>query len=191
MPHRLIAYIEKSLSLTEKESELILERFQPVMLKKKEHLLRAGEVCKFEGFITEGCVRTYYIDENGDEVTLSFAFEEWWVGDIASFNTHTPSCMYIQALENATVYQIDFESKEKLYAEIPALERLFRLLVQRSLTALQNRLIATVSKPAEERYHELISKYPQLPQRVAQRYIASYLGISPEFLSKIRARKTK
>lgn len=165
-------------------SQLILKE-----IPRKHCLLSAGEVCNFEAYIVKGCIRTYYIEPDGNEFILQFAVEDWWVSDIASFNTRTPSQLYIESTEPCTILMIPYEVKEQLLSGIPKLERVFRIMIQRNLTAVQNRLIRTVAYTAAERYKSFNDLYPTISQRVPQRLIASYLGISPEFLSKIRSRK--
>ncbi|MDO9376194.1 MAG: Crp/Fnr family transcriptional regulator [Ferruginibacter sp.] len=155
---------------------------------KKTVLLQEGEVCNFEAYINKGCIRSYYIDENGNEVTLQFAIEDWWVSDIASFHERTPSKMFIEALEDCELLLLSPQTKEELLTRIPSLERMFRLMVQKNLAVLQTRFFKSISTSAHDKYVDFLEKYPTIPQRVAQHYIASYLGISPEFLSKVRKR---
>lgn len=164
---------------------------QHKVVPKKTLLLQEGEICKFEAYILKGCIRKYYINEHGHEVILQFAIEDWWVSDIASFHEEKPSILFIETLEDCELFILTPESKEKLLREIPKFERIFRLLVQRNLSSMQNRLIDTIAKPAQEKYLEFIKQYPTIPQRVAQHYIASYLGITAEFLSKIRTKLAK
>ncbi len=164
---------------------------QHKVVPKKTLLLQEGEICKFEAYILKGCIRKYYINEHGHEVILQFAIEDWWVSDIASFHEEKPSMLFIETLEDCELLILTPESKEKLLREIPKFERIFRLLVQRNLSSMQNRLIDTIAKPAQEKYLEFIKQYPTIPQRVAQHYIASYLGITAEFLSKIRTKLAK
>lgn len=164
---------------------------QHKVVPKKTLLLQEGEICKFEAYILKGCIRKYYINEHGHEVILQFAIEDWWVSDIASFHEEKPSMLFIETLEDCELLILTPESKEKLLQEIPKFERIFRLLVQRNLSSMQNRLIDTIAKPAQEKYLEFIKQYPTIPQRVAQHYIASYLGITAEFLSKIRTKLAK
>ncbi|WP_026997783.1 Crp/Fnr family transcriptional regulator [Flectobacillus major] len=158
---------------------------------KRTFLLKAQEVCNIEAFILKGCVRTYYLDENGAEVILQFAIEGWWVSDIASFHEQTPSKIFIETLEETELLFLNPQSKEELLSKVPKFERVFRLLVQRNLSVTQNRLFKTISKPALEKYLDFLERYPSIPQRVPQHYIASYLGISAEFLSKVRAKLAK
>lgn len=160
-------------------------------VKKKTLLLKEGEVCNFEAYVNKGCIRNYYIDENGAEVTLQFAIEDWWVSDIASFHDRKPSHMFIETLEDCEILVLTPETKEALLHKVPRFERMFRLMVQRNLSRTQERLFQTISTNATDKYLDFLERYPTIPQRVAQHYIASYLGLTPEFLSKIRTRLAK
>jgi CRP-like cAMP-binding protein len=155
---------------------------------KKTLLLQEGEICRIEAFIQKGCIRNYYIDEQGSEVTLQFAIEDWWVSDIASFQDQQPSRMFIETLEDCTLWCLNPQTKEQLLMDAPCFERMFRIMVQRNLARLQERLFQTITTTAVEKYLDFIERYPSIPQRVAQHYIASYLGFSPEFLSKVRTK---
>ncbi len=161
---------------------------KPKTVKKKQLLLREGEICNFEAYIASGCLRTFDIDENGSEVILQFSVEDWWVSDIGSFHDRTPSLLYIEAIEDSELLMLNPSSKEALLTRVPQFERVFRLMIQRHLSALERRLIRTIAKTAEERYVEFIKQYPDIASRVPQHYIASYLGMTPEFLSKVRRR---
>ncbi len=161
-------------------------------IPKKTMLLREGETCTFEAFVIKGCVRKYYIDANGFEVILQFAIENAWVSDISfSIYEEDPSRVYIETLEDCEFFVFNPETKETLFTKAPKFERAFRILMQRNLAVTQNRLFDAISKTATEKYLEFLKQYPTLSQRVAQHYIASYLGISPEFLSKVRTRIAK
>jgi len=160
----------------------------PRSVKKKQILLREGEICNFEAYIVKGCIRTYYIDENGSEAVLQFAIEDWWVGDIGSFHDRTPSLFYIEAMEDSELLTLNVASKAALLERLPKFERVFRLMIQRHLVAVERRLIRTMARTAEERYLDFIKQYPKITQRVPQHYIAAYLGMTPEFLSKVRRR---
>lgn len=161
---------------------------KPKSVKKKQLLLREGEICDFEAYIVKGCLRTYYIDENGSEVILQFSVEDWWVGDIGSFHDRTPSLLYIEAMEDSELLTLNPSRKEELLVRLPQFERVFRLMIQRHLSALEHRLIRTMAKTAEQRYLDFIQQYPKIALRVPQHYIAAYLGMTPEFLSKVRRR---
>jgi len=184
-------YVTKAVGVNEEEKDLFNALLQFKKIPKKTFLLSEGEVCNFECFINKGCIRTYYIDENGNEVTLQFAIEGWWVSDIASFHERKPSKMFIETLEDCEVLTLSPDSKDTLLKKAPKFERMFRLLVQRNLSRLQERLFQTIATTATEKYLDFLERYPTIPQRVAQHYIASYLGFSPEFLSKVRTRLSK
>lgn len=184
----IIKNVTRCIQLAPDEKQEFTDLLQLQSVPAKTILLREGEVCRFEAYVRKGCIRVYYVNENGFEVTLSFAIEDWWVGDVASFYEQKPSRLFIETLEDTEMYVLTPATKEKLLESIPKFERVFRLLIQRNLSALQNRLINTISQKASERYLEFIKLYPTIPQRVAQYYIASYLGVSPEFVSTIRKR---
>ncbi|MFV5703279.1 Crp/Fnr family transcriptional regulator [Flavobacterium sp. XS2P12] len=183
--------VSKCISLSDKEKNFFYSVLEPRNVAKKTILLSEGEICQFEAYINKGCIRIYYIDENGFEVNLQFSVEDWWVSDIASFSEHKPSKLYIETLEDCELLILTPEKKEILLNELPKFEKVFRLLVQRKLSVMQDRLINTIAKTAEEKYLNFTHLYPTISQRVPQHYIAHYLGISPEFLSKIRTRLAK
>lgn len=192
----MFAQIDRSISRYVAFSKEELEAFNSLLqfrqVPKKTILLREGEKCDFEAFVVKGCVRKYYIDENGHEVILQFAIEDAWVSDISfSIYEDKPSRIFIETLEDCELLQFSPETKEALFLKAPRFERAFRILLQRHLAITQNRLVNTISKTAMEKYLEFLEHYPTLPQRVAQHYIASYLGISAEFLSKTRAKLAK
>lgn len=184
----IINNVSKCITLTAEEQTQFTDLLEFKTIPKKTILLREGEVCQFEGYIKKGCVRIYYVNENGFEVVLSFAVEDWWVSDIASFHENKPSLFFIETLEETEMFLLTPQTKEKLLLTIPKFERVFRLLVQRNLSSVQNRLVNTISKTASDRYLEFIKLYPSVPLRVPQYHIASYLGVSPEFVSTIRKR---
>ena len=178
--------IAKHISLSGKETDAFCNLFQPKSIKKKDFFLREGEVCKFEGFVTKGLFRVFHIDENGFEQVLYFAIEDWWITDIDSFINERPSYLFIEALEDSEVLVISKKDKEKAYSGIPKIEKLFRVMTQKTHVALQRRMIDNLSKTADQRYLDFIEKYPQIYSRLTNLQIAAYLGISHEFLSKIR-----
>jgi CRP/FNR family cyclic AMP-dependent transcriptional regulator len=185
------SHVARSISLSAEETECLNSLLEYRKIPKKTFLLHEGEVCNFEAFIIKGCIRNYYIDENGFEVILQFAIEDWWVSDIASFTNHFPSNMFIETLEDCELLMLSPQTKEELLERVPKLERFFRLMVQRNLAVLQSRLFKTITNSAQDKYLDFLKRYPTIPQRVAQHYIASYLGISPEFLSKVRTKMSK
>jgi CRP-like cAMP-binding protein len=184
--------ISRYVNFSDKELDIFNSLLEYKKVPKKTIMLHEGDICAFEAFVLKGCVRKYYIDSNGFEVILQFAIEDAWVGDISSSAfDQKPSKMYIETLEDSEFLMFNPDTKEQLFQLAPRFERAFRILVQRHLTVTQNRLINTISKTALDKYVEFLELYPTLPQRVAQHYIASYLGISAEFLSKTRAKLAK
>ena len=184
-------HVEKHLAISDEDFERFIAPFYHQKIAKKQFLLRAGQICKFEGFVIKGCLRVYYLDEQGQERILYFAIEDWWITDIDSFTNNTPSILNIEALEDSEVLLITQPYKEALYEQLPMVEKLFRIMTQKTHVALQRRMISALGKTADERYLEFITKYPQLEQRLSQLQVASYLGISHEFLSKIRKKLAK
>ena len=182
----LIRNIEKHIDLTEIETDHVRRKFKFKAINKKDFLLREGEICYSENFIVKGCLRLYSIDENGFEHVVMFGIEDWWVNDLYSFLTQTPSAYFIDALENTEVLQISKENLEKLYSEVPKFERFFRIMFQNAFVAQQNRINQNLFLSAEERYAEFINRYPHLEKRLTQKQVAAYLGITPVFLSMIR-----
>jgi CRP-like cAMP-binding protein len=178
--------IARHVQLSERELDVFVSHLQKHSLKKKSFLVKAGDVCQYEAFVTKGCFRIFYTNEKGAEINLSFAFEDWWLTDIDSFTNQIPALLNIEAMEDSEVLLISKKDKDRLYEEVPKIDKLFRVMTQKTLIALQRRMIDNLSKTADERYLELIKRYPKLEQRIAQHHIASYLGISAEFLSKIR-----
>jgi len=178
--------IAQHISLSENEIEDFCNLFEQKLIPKKNFLLREGEICKFEGFVTKGLFRVYHIDKNGFEQILYFAIENWWITDIDSFTTETPSQLFIEALEDSEVLVISKKDKEFAYTNLPKIEKLFRVMTQKTHVALQRRMIDNLSKTAESRYIEFTEKYPQLIQRLSNIQIAAYLGITNVFLSNIR-----
>ncbi len=191
MISELEKYINKCVKISEAEMDQIVGIFERVKFSKKSMLLQHGEVCKFEGFIIKGCVKTYFINKDGVEVILAFATENWWVSDIMSFQEQTPSNMFIETLEDTEMLVLTKAAKEELLDKHPVLEKMFRLMIQRHLYSYQERLFGNIALTAEERYDIFLKKYPALPQRIPQHLIASYLGISAEFLSRLRAKRSK
>ena len=180
-------FIAKYITLNDEELAFFHSLLRTRKVKKKTFLLQEGEVCDFEAFIIKGCIRSYYLDKEGVETILLFAVEEWWVSDITSFADRKPSNLFIETIEDSELLILDFAGKTRLLERIPGFEHMYRLLVQRSLGVLQQRFYSTVSETAEERYKQFLEKYPLVAQRVPQHQIARYIGVSPEFLSKVRS----
>ena len=178
--------IKKHLNLSTADLELICSYFKPVSLKKKEFLLTQGSICRFEGFVTEGCFRVFTLDKKGNENTLYFAAKDWWLMDIDSFMNQTASDLNIQALEDSRVLLINRQDKIELYESLPVVEKLFRIMFQKGLVSWQRRLVRNHCFTAKERYFHFIQTYPDISSKLTDKQIAGYLGISHEFLSKIK-----
>ncbi|WP_407933694.1 Crp/Fnr family transcriptional regulator [Aquimarina algiphila] len=182
----LIQNIEKNIQLSKTDSEQLCGYFKQKVISKKEFLLTQGSICKFEGFVLEGCFRVFIIDNKGNENILYFAIKDWWLMDIDSFMNQKPSQLNIQALEDSKVLLINRKDKSTLYNSIPAAEKLFRIMSQKAIVAWQRRLIRNHCQTAKERYYHFIDTYPQIVSKLTDKQIASYLGITHEFLSKIK-----
>jgi len=178
--------ISRHIHLSEEEFQQFSVPFTLKEYKKKEIALKEGEHCLFEGFVLEGCFKVYFLNEDGLEQTLYFAVKEWWITDLDSLINNVPSTLNIEALEDSNVLMISRKDKENLYETMPQTEKLFRIMNQKSSAALQRRILSLMSKTADKRYLDFLEKYPTLEQRITQQQVAAYLGISHEFLSKIR-----
>ena len=180
--------IKRNINISDTELETICNYFKTKELKKREFLLTQGSICKFEGFVLEGCFRVFTLDKKGNENTLYFAAKDWWLMDIDSFMNQTPSNLNIQALEDSKVLLINKQDKIALYKSHPIVEKLFRIMSQKALVSWQRRLIRNHSFTAKERYSYFIQTYPDISSKLTDKQIAAYLGISHEFLSKIKKR---
>jgi CRP/FNR family transcriptional regulator, anaerobic regulatory protein len=159
-------------------------------VSKKDFILKEGQVCKYISFVNAGSLRAYYIDKEARESTIMFAVADWWVTDMFCFINQQPAMLNIQAIEDSTIFQLQKDKLDNLYIKVPKFERFFRIIMQNAYIREQLRIIQTLSLSAEERYDNFLVKYPMVAKQVTQKQIASYLGITPEFLSMIRRRKT-
>ncbi|KIX22958.1 catabolite gene activator protein [Flavobacterium sp. 316] len=182
--------ILSNVNFSENEIEQFCNLFKAKKIKKKKFLLQKGEICKFEGFVNKGLFHIYHINKKGGKQVLYFAIENWWVTDIDSFTNQSPSNLFIEALEDSEILLIAKKDKEFAYENLPQVEKLFRIMTQKTHVALQRRMIDNLSKTADQRYLDFITKYPDLQLRLSNLQIAAYLGISHEFLSKIRRKIT-
>lgn len=182
----ILKNIAKHITLDEAEKEFFLARLHYRKLKKGEEVLKYSEVCNNNYFVISGCLRNYSIDESGAEHIIAFVPAEWWTSDLYSYLSGNPSEHIIEALIPSEIFEIRKEDMEEIFVRIPKFERLFRLLFQNAMINHLERIRQVMSIPAEERYNLFIKRYPFIFNQIPLKYIASYLGISPEFLSKIR-----
>lgn len=190
MSNGFITHVRRFVSLSEKEEEQLLSVTTTTQVKKKDFLLKEGQVCQSSFFVLAGCLRAFFINEKGIEQTCQFAIENWWITDFMSLDNRQASHFYIQAVEKSVVIALGRQQQEDLFLQIPSLERYFRKVIQKSYAASQLRIKYLFSQSGEERYHHFNEAFPEFVQRVPQYMLASYLGFTPEFLSKIRAGKT-
>jgi CRP-like cAMP-binding protein len=187
----ILANVSRFVTLSDEEKKIFLSILQPKKLRKRQYLVQAGELCRYECFVSKGCLRQYYIDDSGQEHVIMFAIEDWWISDMYSLVTGNPSLTNVEAIEDSELLLIERGDFEKLLAEVPLFERHFRIMLQRAFIAHQRRLIENMSLPADKRYCNFLDRFPQLEQRLPQKLIASYLGITPESLSRIRSQYQK
>lgn len=181
--------IDKVVLLKEEEKARLASLFQIVNIGKGNFLLKEGEVCKYEFFILKGLARTFYIDDIGVEHTSMFAFNGWWTGDLISFQKRSPSKNYIQTLEQSTVLRITHSAQTEMFKLVPKLEKYFRILFQNRIVALEEALEARQSQTATEVYHAFIKKHAAYMNQIPLKHLASYLSITPGYLSRIRSQK--
>lgn len=183
----LLKNISKHIDLTNEEISIFERFWTEKILEKGDYLLHNGDTCRYESYVVSGALKAFYINaENGNEEILFFAVDDWWASDLDSFSRQKPSIYNIQAIEKTTVLQISYYSFQQLLAELPGLERYFRIILESYLGALQKRIIYNNVYDAESRYYDFLETYPNIASRVPQYLIASYLGVSAEFISRIK-----
>jgi CRP-like cAMP-binding protein len=186
MLDKLKTYLEKRMPISDDLFEKIAALFIQRRLKKGDFLQQAGDVSKYGFFVASGCLRSYVIDNKGKEHIVQFATDDWWMSDMKSLTTGQPSLYFMDAIENSDVLFIDVPSFKKLTDLVPDFNKAYQAGVQKNTQAKDQRIIASLSASAEERYLEFIKTYPTIVSRVPQHMVASYLGISPETLSRVR-----
>ena len=184
----LLKNLGKHVSLTNDEAAIIQTLFVHRRFRKRQFILQEGDISRYETFIIKGITRTYETDEKGQEHIVQFGPEDWWIGDMYSFLSDTPSVYNIECLEDTEVLQITKANQEKLFNQVPKMERHFRILLQNAFIALTKRVASSLTKSAGERYEEFKTTYPHIDNRVPNHQIASYLGITPQSLSRIRGK---
>ncbi|XCF05037.1 Crp/Fnr family transcriptional regulator [Tamlana crocina] len=183
----LLNYINKHVKLTDEEAEILESKVTVRKYLKGQYVVQQGDICKIECFVVKGCTKMFHVDEAGQEHIVMFSVEDWWTGDMGSFITQTPADFNIQCIENTELILFHYDTIEALYTEIPKLERFFRLIIERAFASSQKRIVRNFSLSAKDRYLYFKNQYPEIEQRIPQYMIASYLGITKEFLSKIKS----
>ncbi len=181
----LLEHITQHIQLTQEETAYFTALLTYKKVKRKQFLLQEGDVNRYACFVTDGCLRSYSIDKNGFEHVLQFAPPGWWIGDMKSFIAQEPATLYIDAIDDSTVLLLLKSDLDKLYQQVPKFEHFFRVLAEKSLATYQHRLINNLSLSARERYENFCQLYPSLIQCLPQKQIAAYIGVTPEFLSKM------
>ncbi|MEQ9425727.1 MAG: Crp/Fnr family transcriptional regulator [Cyclobacteriaceae bacterium] len=187
---KLLDNIGRYVNLSEVETEKLLSIVQETRVKRRQFIDQPGYTSLYRNYVLRGAFRSFFIDNNGKEHTVQIAVEDWFVSDFYSYITQTPATLYVEALEDSIILQMRYEDIEPLCREIHNLSEYFRVTTERAFAFSRKRALSNLSKSAEERYLELIERYPNIALRVPQKIIASYLGMSPEFLSKIRKNLT-
>jgi len=187
----LITHIRKFVSLTDEEATLLSSKLTQLKLRKKAFVLSPGKRCTANYFVVKGCMRLYFITDKDVEQITQFGIEDWWITDYDSLDRQQPSHFYIQAVEDCEVMVLDQKVQEELFKQIPVLERYFRLILQKAYTAAQRRMEYIFTMTEEERYRSFSTRFPAFNQRVPQYMVASYLGVTPQFISRVRAKKAR
>ena len=190
-PEPLLSYFDRLIPLNTEEKELVRAKFHPRLFRKRQFVLQEGDVCTQFNFVVRGCLRSYKIDEKGNTHIFQFATENYWINDLGSFHGVKPSALNIDALEDTVVLQISRDDLISLYIEAPKFDRIFRVLVENAFIRLQERLLQNISSTAEERYKSFLELYPHFANRLSQVQIAAFLGVTPEFLSRLRNIRSK
>ena len=184
-----ITHIRRYVELSDDEVLKLEPYLQPMELKRREYLLREGEVCRYNYFVEKGCLRMFFNNDKMVEQTTQFAIENWWLSDYFSYARQSPSEYAIQAVEKSVIVAVDNHLQDDLFVELPQLERYFRIMMQRALSASQLRVKMIYQLSKEDMYRHFNNSYPQFFQRVPQYMIASYLGLTPEYLSELRKKR--
>lgn len=179
-------HITKHIHPSQNELEIFTSMLSEVHVSKRKFLLQPGTSVNYEYFVVKGCLEAYYIDVKGNRHIVQFAIENWWIGDFDAFYNHIPSKLYIEAIEDATLFAISNKDLEQLFKQAPIFERYFRILITSAYIGQSKRILSSLEKDTKERYLEFCNNYPSIEHRVPNYHIANYLGVSAERLSRIR-----
>lgn len=183
--------VKDKVLLSEAEQKLVKTFFSPKKIRKKQYLLQEGNICRHLAFVEKGLLRSYNVDDKGVEHMIHFAWEGWWMADMLSFLSNEPSTYHIDAIEDAELLLISQTDFEEMLLKVPVMERYFRILFQNNIISKERRLISSITNSAEEKFIHLTATNPALIKRIPQQLVASYLGITPETLSRIKKKLAK
>lgn len=187
MQHNIILEaIARHIPVTEEEKSYFISLLEPKEIRAKKFLLRSGDVCRHSAFVNSGCLRGYTVDKNGFEHVLTFAPAGWWIADMYSLLSQKPGTLNIEAMQDSEALLLSRRNQELLYTKYPKFERFFRIISENSLVSYQQRLMDNLSLSAQERYLKFCTTYPGLINRLPQKQVAAYIGVTPEFLSKMK-----
>ena len=189
MNNNIIEYVQRIVKLTEEEAEQFASSFREMKIKKRQFIVQPDFTARHRNYVLEGAFRAYVVANEGQDHTINFAIDDWWITDYNSYIYQKPATMFVVALEDSTILQLDFEKENALKKSNHKFETFFRIIAERGLAFQQRRIVSNLTQTAEERYKDFVDKYPQIIQRVPQYALASYLGMSTEFLSRIRNKK--
>ncbi|MNK66072.1 hypothetical protein D3C87_853860 [compost metagenome] len=187
----LIKHLQDRIEISEEEASQFVSNFKIKKIKKRQFIVQPDFVAQHRNYVVEGALRAYVVNDEGQEHTIAFAIEDWWISDYNSYIYQQPATMFVMALEDAVLLQIDFETENKLKMANPKFETFFRITAERTAAFFQRRIITNLTSSAEERYEKFINQFPLIANRVPQYALASYLGMTTEFLSRIKNSKLK
>ena len=186
---KIVEYINRTVSLTDQEAGIFGASFREVAIKKRQFIVQPNFVVKNRNYVLNGAFRAYVVDDHGQDSTIAFAIEDWWITDYNSYILQKPATMFVVALEDSKILEISYEKEQALKQANHKFETFFRIRAERTAAFMQQRIISNLTQTAEERYEQFVSQYPQIVQRIPQYALASYLGMTTEFLSRIRNKR--
>lgn len=187
----IVNYVSRHIELTEEEIFYYTSLLRIKKVKKKQFIVQPDFICGHRTYILKGAMRAYMMDSNGQEHTVSFGIEDWWIADFNSYIFQQPATLFVEAMEDSTLIQISYADEQKLLEKLPKFEKFYRILAQNGYAYLQRRILSNISMNATDRYEHFMNKYPLIAARIPQYALATYLGISHELLSKIRNKRVK